>query len=363
MRHRHQKWPVAVALILGTVTATAIGQLIGTAQCNAAYAAPAVATPAPPAAPVQQPAAPPSTPPAAVHPSPTVIQSPPTPPPAPYSPPPAPVKRGPAPPGVAAIVNGEKIPLSKVSAMALKVAGEDVLHEIISTTLVEQAAAKAGVSATPAEVAERVLEARQDIARQIQGQSLESLLAANHRTVQEFTDSMKIRLDAEKLVSKNLVPATLVHARHLLVATRSLGQDSSVPVRTDAEALAIIAKAQADLKAGKSWTEVVKTYSDDAANKDNSGDLGILFPNAPYDKTFLAAALTLKAGQISDPVKSVFGYHLIQAVSTSALPPTTEQASYAQAEKSYLQQQYQQLIPALLQKLQNDAKITDYLAP
>jgi foldase protein PrsA len=265
---------------------------------------------------------------------------------------------------VAAVVNGTTITTKQVADEALRMYGPQVVKNLIVETLVEQEAKKNNDVPTDAQVDAELQNRRNQIASSGSGRTLEQLLTQNNISLDDFKKSIKLTLEAGNLVAKEETPATLVHVKHLLVQTTNMqGGPNAKPPHTDAEALAIIAKAQADLKAGKAWDDVVKTYSEDPSNKNTGGDLGILSPKSPMDPAFLKAALALKAGETSEPVKSSFGYHLIMAVSTSVNPPATEQAAYAQALKSYTDQQLHQLIPQYVQSLQEKASVINYLAP
>ena len=67
----------------------------------------------------------------------------------------------------------------------------------------------------------------------------------------------------------------------------------------------------------KKFELLAKLYSDDPGTKDNGGKLDINRTDKQIDPNFLAAAFRLKEGQISPPVKSKFGYHIIQMISRS----------------------------------------------
>jgi len=245
--------------------------------------------------------------------------------------------------------------------------GVQVLGNLIVETLVEQEAKKEHVEATDAQVDAEIDDRRNKIKVEMPGRTLEDLLKQSNVTLDDFRKTVRLTIDAGNLVAKQTPPATLVHVKRLLVATSAMGQaPGAKPPHTDAEALAIIAKAQADLKAGKSWDDVVKTYSEDPTTKDKGGDMGILLPSSPMevDPEFQKAALALKAGETtSTPVKSMYGYNLITAVSTSVNPPASEQAAYAQAEKAYQQQQFHVLVPPYIQQLQGKSTIINYLTP
>lgn len=65
------------------------------------------------------------------------------------------------------------------------------------------------------------------------------------------------------------------------------------------------------LDAGEKFEDVAKKYSKDTATAQNGGDLG-WFGTGKMDPDFEKAAFALKVNEISGPVKSQFGYHIIQ---------------------------------------------------
>jgi parvulin-like peptidyl-prolyl isomerase len=103
-----------------------------------------------------------------------------------------------------------------------------------------------------------------------------------------------------------------VHARHILI--RFTG--SQVPVRlgqkdlTDAEALQKTKDLRAKIVAGAKFTDVAAAESDDVGSGANGGDLDT-FGHGAMVKPFEDAAFSIPVGEVSQPVKSDFGYHLI----------------------------------------------------
>lgn len=289
--------------------------------------------------------------------------------------PPKPVKKVAGPPGVAAVVNGEKIKTADVTALvAPRVADykqnldDQATELLINNMLVEQAAKKQGVTVTTAEVNAKLADVKKQFAAnpQTKGQTLESVIAKNHESMVDFKNSIRLRLLADKLVKKTIKPVKMAHVEYLLVATANPQNNPSVKVHTDADALKIIDKAQAELKAGKKFEDVVKEYSEDPSTKDKNGDLGIIGPTSGLDQNFLNAALALKKGEVTPtPVKAPeFGYFLIKAVSTSSDPlDASEKAEYAAQMDTAQQSQLQEALPGYLQALRSKAKVTSYLIP
>ena len=65
------------------------------------------------------------------------------------------------------------------------------------------------------------------------------------------------------------------------------------------------------------FEQLVKLYSEDPSSKENLGQFSLNRNVREFDPAFMAASFRLKEGQISAPVKSKFGYHIIQLISRS----------------------------------------------
>lgn len=115
-----------------------------------------------------------------------------------------------------------------------------------------------------------------------------------------------------------------VHARHILV-------------KTEAEAKSIRQK----LVNGGNFAALAKQYSIDTGTKDKGGDLG-WFGKGVMDPAFEKAAFSLKVGEISQPVKSSFGYHIIEVLAKDPhhkLSPEQLQQARDQAYQTWLSDQ------------------------
>jgi foldase protein PrsA len=81
-------------------------------------------------------------------------------------------------------------------------------------------------------------------------------------------------------------------------------------VKKNSEALMVLDR----LKNGESFTNLAKELSIDKASGKRGGDLGF-FRKGMMVKPFEDVAFRLEKGQISEPVKTEFGYHIIKRVS------------------------------------------------
>ena len=88
--------------------------------------------------------------------------------------------------------------------------------------------------------------------------------------------------------------------------------------RNEEEAQARIKEAQQKLEGGEDFSSVAKTFSDDIATSNNGGDLDFA-GRGVYDEAFEQALFSLAdKGQVSDIVKTEFGFHLIKLTDVQA---------------------------------------------
>lgn len=112
-----------------------------------------------------------------------------------------------------------------------------------------------------------------------------------------------------KLIDRRIqeVPTVVIdqtQARHILIKINELASDSDARLK--------ITKLKERLDKGENFEELAKLYSEDASNS-TGGNLGWLSPGDTVP-AFEQAMNALTPGQVSEPVKSQFGWHLIQVI-------------------------------------------------
>lgn len=198
-----------------------------------------------------------------------------------------------------------------------------VREELIRRELLVQESKKKGLDKKP-EVQGQLELAKQALL-------IRAYLAEYMRT-QKPTDE---RLKAEYEGIKANLGGNEFKSRHILVE----GED---------EAKAIIAK----LEKGEKFEGMAK-QSKDPGSKDNGGDLGWSAPGA-YVKPFADALASLKKGEFTKtPVKTEFGYHVIQLDDSRPLTPPT----FEQVKPQLIQRANQQTLEKLIGELRSKAKI------
>ena len=173
------------------------------------------------------------------------------------------------------------------------------------------------------------------------GRTLEDALRQYGMTMADFRTRLVAEVVNNKLVEKAADPkateafynehksdfdGTQFVAKHILIFVDPFfGKPED-----HAKAKETLAKVKKDIESGKmTFDEAINQYSEDPGRIQGP----TLPPFSRYGmmvEPFAAAAAALQPGQISDPVKTSFGYHLIQLVSREAgTPQTLEQAKDA----------------------------------
>jgi foldase protein PrsA len=138
-----------------------------------------------------------------------------------------------------------------------------------------------------------------------------------------------------------------IHLAHILVATKVLADS-----------------IEAQIAKGADFATLAKQNSTDTGSKDAGGDLGDhdqanSDTSNALDATFMAAALKLKAGQISAPVQTQYGFHIIKCVSRTEYPVKKLADVKASVKATVLNASKQTQYEKTLAKWKSEAKITE----
>lgn len=126
-------------------------------------------------------------------------------------------------------------------------------------------------------------------------------------------------------------------ARHILISPSAKQDDTSTTSTTagsstttmapptEAEwagALATAEKVRADLIGGADWTEEAAQYSDDPGSKESGGDLGTISKGEMVPE-FEESVFSLAQDEISQPIRTTYGYHVIQVTGITPAKQST----------------------------------------
>lgn len=136
---------------------------------------------------------------------------------------------------------------------------------------------------------------------------------------------------------------TEVHARHIVVKDEDTAKE-------------VLAK----LKEGGDFAELAKEYSTEPVAQQTGGDLGWFGPGKMVQE-FEDAAYSLKKGEISEPVKTSFGYHIIELLDTrKAETEKTEEEIQAEIEDGLKRVQFEEKLQEMIKAADVDIKVDEF---
>ena len=253
---------------------------------------------------------------------------------------------------VFATVNGEKISKNELFDAMYAQNGEAVLDDLIMRLLIKQEGRRLGLIVTNEEIEKIITE-------NFPGgeEELNSALQYYGLTMDAFREETALNLLLRKIAHSQIeigegdteeyyeankerfsIP-TEVEARHILV-------------ETEEEANALIAQ----LEDGADFAELAKEHSLDKANKDSGGNLGY-FTKDDMVAELSAAAFALAVGERSQPVKTSYGYHIIEVLNRKEGRARSYGEVKDEVREALLEEKTYEFTSELLARLRAEAKI------
>ena len=130
-------------------------------------------------------------------------------------------------------------------------------------------------------------------------------------------------------------------ARHILIANGEGALDKIIDLR-------------AQIADGRDFTELARLHSDDIASKDTGGDLGFA-PKGTFAPEFEQVLDKLAINSVSDPVKTQFGYHLIELLETRTRPVDPFDVSAPRLRDDLIEREAGRLLADNLEEFSNVA--------
>lgn len=207
-----------------------------------------------------------------------------------------------------ASVNGVPITQAEFDRAFVRIAGNStaadngalatqVLNALIEQEVIAQSAADLGVSVSEDDIDAEITSLKQSLGNA----SWEEWLVSNQYTETELREALRNSIITNRV--RDTVIAQLgekvehVHARHILV-------------KTEDEATSILDR----LAAGEDFATLAQSVSLDVTTRDFGGDLGWFIREELLDIALADAAFDNEAGQITGPVITRLGYHILQTL-------------------------------------------------
>lgn len=209
---------------------------------------------------------------------------------------------------------------------------EDLIQQLVDEKILLQKAASENIAVTDEEVDLYIQNLSAQAGTTIE--EFEQLLASNGLTLEDAKAFYKKSLILNQLLQNEVFSEIVIsdddiesyyndnvaffttpeslNVSHILICHNSSVRCVSNLTKEEAKV-----KAEEVLKLAKSgdFSELAMQYSNEPAAIITKGSLGLVNKDSPLDETFLTAALSLKPGEVSEPVETVFGYHIIKAFS------------------------------------------------
>lgn len=230
------------------------------------------------------------------------------------------------------------------------------LQALVDSILVNQEIEKRKITASKGEVDAELQQivdlfgSEEDFRQQLKNAGLSEETLRRQLEHQIKVDKLQDQILAHVPVSEEEIRAAYerVRTKHILI--RPEGSSDEDWAAAENRAWEVYAQVTPE-----NFAELAETYSDDSSST-SGGDLGYIYRGKTVPE-FEEAAFSLAVGQISEPVRSTYGYHIITV--TDRMEPEGEdfEQSRAELEKQLRWEKGQEEISAWLEQMRESAEI------
>lgn len=221
---------------------------------------------------------------------------------------------------VAATVNGEEITWSQIDkeyatvpeSMKTYITREALLNQTINELVIKQEVDRRGIAIDDAYLAVMIDNVKSQFSDE---ESFNQALETYGTTYDELVSQLRLSLQLNKMLETDL-PILKVNDSEIGAFFEENKVSLSVPEQVRASHILVNDSETAEeimdlLKGGADFAELAKNYSIDTASATYGGELGY-FGKGTMIPEFEDAAFGLEIGEVSEPIKSKFGYHIIK---------------------------------------------------
>ncbi|MEK3989083.1 peptidylprolyl isomerase [Robertmurraya sp. FSL R5-0851] len=236
--------------------------------------------------------------------------------------------------------------------------GADALDVLITNKLIELEADKQKLTVSDEEVDEELA----TLAESYGGETaLEEAVVASGSTMDDVRDDIISYIKTEKLLEPRIEITdeelqTYFDENKDTFATAEQVQASHILVADEATANEVKSK----LDAGEDFSELAKEYSTDTTTAESGGDLGY-FSSGDMVAEFEEVAFALGVDEISAPVKTDYGYHIIKVVDHQEAKEANFEDSKEEISDTLMNDKMSTEYTVWLEELKEEYEITNYL--
>ncbi|WP_090841023.1 peptidylprolyl isomerase [Alkalicoccus daliensis] len=241
----------------------------------------------------------------------------------------------------------------------LAVTGEETLEVMINEEIIKQEAEKAEVSVTQEEIEEEMAVYEENYGSQ---EALEEALAAGGMTLESFEEEIEKYTLVEKMIGPDIEVTdeeikTYFEENKANYEQQEEVEASHILVEDKEEAENIVEK----LEAGEDFAELASEYSTDASNAENGGELGF-FGKGAMVEAFEEKAFSMEAGEISEPVETEFGYHIIHVTDKKEAQEASLEENESDIRELLVNEAVNQQYPVWLDEIKESYEIKNSLS-
>jgi foldase protein PrsA len=255
-------------------------------------------------------------------------------------------------------VGGEKITKDELYDTLVKYYGADTVNVMITNKIVELEAEKEDITITDAEIQKEMDKMSEAYGGQ---EAFEQQLALSGSTTEDIKTDIELYLMTVKL----LEPQIEITDEEISTYFEENKEAFAQPEQVEASHILVADEATAKevkqkLDEGGDFAELAAEYSTDASNAQNGGELGF-FGKGDMVEAFETAAFSMKVDEISAPVKTEFGYHIIKVTDKKEAKEANLEDSKAQIEETLKNEKVASEYPTWLTEKKEDYDIYNSL--
>ncbi|MEW5852613.1 MAG: peptidylprolyl isomerase [Myxococcota bacterium] len=290
---------------------------------------------------------------------------------------------------VVAVVNDDVVLLSEVEEQLVPLLGtlppslkdqerqkrvaemrKDILEGLIADRLLQQQVEELQVDVTSDEIDRAIQEVKNQ--NRLDDEGLKQALAQQGMTMNSYRETMRKQMLKAKIINlkvrsklsltdKDIESAVArrarlqkeefkVHARHALFAV-----PEGAPAEQEAQQKARAEELLKRAKAGEDFPTLVRTLSD-PATASNGGDLGF-FKRGDIMPAFEQAAFSTPPGEVTGPVRTPLGWHVIQVVERKSLETRSKDQIRDDLREQLINEELERAFKRYISELRKDAHV------
>ncbi len=255
-----------------------------------------------------------------------------------------------------ATVNGEKITRSELFDAMYSQVGKDALDDLITRRLILQEGKKLGLSVSESDIDDEIDLIILENFMGIEDQFYE-LLEQHGVTIEAVRNDAKVNLMARKIALSQIEISDAELEAYFIENQSFFDIPDEVDARhilvdTEEEALEVIKL----LNEGADFAELANERSEDPGSKGNGGNLGFFKPGEMLPE-FDEVAFSMELGEISQPVETWYGFHVIELLDRKSGREVTFADVKEQVHETMVEDELYGLINEIITRLRAEANI------